>query len=309
MIIFILFTTILCYRPIPQNQYIILSTSKFWFNYRQAINSLLIYQQLKEWRINDDQISLMIPEDTACNRKNSVPGVACAYDGQREPNLHKKVNWDFKRNDVNIKYWIDVMRNKYNRYTPQSRRLTLSKEQKLLMFMNGHGGDGYTKMQDTTYLLDFEMEKITKEMEFLELYSEAFLISDSCGAITLFETVKAKNMILLGSSSLGEKAYSHGRCSLLQIPKTDKFSLTTHNWLRKELDKRPNLTLLDQINQYDYSYHKANSKLIINMEKKEAKDIKAADFWKPKQPTFNYFILRNDQDILAQQEFLELMKA
>lgn len=71
------------------------------------------------------------------------------------------------------------------------------------------------------------------------------MISDSCGAITLFETVKAKNMILLGSSSLGEKAYSHGRCSILSIPKTDKFSLTTHYWLKNELDKKPNLTLLD----------------------------------------------------------------
>lgn len=58
----------------------------------------------------------MIPEDTACNRKNNVPGVACAYDGHREPNLYKNVEWDYKRNDVNIKYWIDVMRNKYDRY-------------------------------------------------------------------------------------------------------------------------------------------------------------------------------------------------
>ncbi|CAD8145355.1 unnamed protein product [Paramecium pentaurelia] len=95
-----------------------------------------------------------------------------------------------------------------------------------MMFMNGHGGYEYTKIQDTPYLLDFEMEKITKEMKFLKLYQVAFLISDSCGAITLFETVKAKNMILLGQSSLGEKAYSY-----------DKFSITNHYWLKNELDK------------------------------------------------------------------------
>lgn len=50
-------------------------------------------------------------------------------------------------------------------------------------------------------------------------------------------------MLLLGSSSLGEKAYSHGRCSILSISKTDRFSLTTHYWLKNELDKRPTLTI------------------------------------------------------------------
>lgn len=43
------------------------------------------------------------------------------------------------------------------------------------MYINGHGGDGYIKMQDTTYLLDFEMAKVAKEMQFLDLYNEAYL--------------------------------------------------------------------------------------------------------------------------------------
>lgn len=38
------------------------------------------------------------------------------------------------------------------------------------MLLTGHGGDGYTKMQHTQYLLDFEMAKVTKEMAFLEVY-------------------------------------------------------------------------------------------------------------------------------------------
>lgn len=51
--------------------------------------------------------------------------------------------------------------------------------------------------------------------------------------------------MFLGSSSLGEKAYSHGRCPVLSISKTDRFSLTTHYWLKNELDKKPALTLED----------------------------------------------------------------
>ena len=107
----------------------------------------------------------------------------------------------------------------------------MNKGSRFLMYLDGHGGDGYTKMQDTTYLLDFEMAKITREMNFLNRYSESFLISDSCGAVTLYEKIEAPNMILLGSSSLNEKSYSNGRDQTLLVAKTDKFSFVNNEFL------------------------------------------------------------------------------
>lgn len=119
LLVLLLVCSIHGFRPQADNSYILVSTSKFWFNMRQAINSLLIYNQLKEFGISDANILLMIPEDTACNRKNNRPGTICAYDEQSTPNLYKDVEWDYKRDDVNIKNWIDVMRGKYNRYVEQ----------------------------------------------------------------------------------------------------------------------------------------------------------------------------------------------
>lgn len=118
ILIFTLFLSALAFRPFPENKYLLLSTSKFWFNVRQSINTLLIYQQLKKFGVRDENIALMISEDSACNRRNNIPGFICPFDEQTEPNLFKHVQLDYKKNDVNIKNWIDVFRGKYDRHVP-----------------------------------------------------------------------------------------------------------------------------------------------------------------------------------------------
>ena len=45
------------------------------------------------------------------------------------------------------------------------------------------------------------MAKVVKEMYHLGRYKEAFFISDSCSAITLYEMVTMPNTMALGSSS------------------------------------------------------------------------------------------------------------
>lgn len=82
-------------------------------------------------------------------------------------------------------------------------------------------------------------------MAYLDLYKEAFLISDSCGAVTLYEKVEAPNMILLGSSSVTQKSYSKGKDDKLMMPKTDRFTYVTNEFLMKRVANDVTLTLQD----------------------------------------------------------------
>lgn len=75
---------------------ILLSTSKFWFNYRQATNVLMIYQTLKKYGVKDEDILLLIPENTACNSRNNEPGIVSPYDGSSTPNLFRDIEIDYK---------------------------------------------------------------------------------------------------------------------------------------------------------------------------------------------------------------------
>ena len=56
------------------NFYILLSSSKFYFNYRHSSNVMIFYKYLKERGITDDRILLMLPENHVCNARNPMKG-------------------------------------------------------------------------------------------------------------------------------------------------------------------------------------------------------------------------------------------
>jgi phosphatidylinositol glycan class K len=56
------------------NWAVLVSTSRFWFNYRHMANTLSLYRTVKRLGIPDSQIILMLPDDMACNPRNTFSG-------------------------------------------------------------------------------------------------------------------------------------------------------------------------------------------------------------------------------------------
>merc|ERR1712099_123769 len=56
------------------NWALIVSTSRFWFNYRHSGNALSVYRSVKRLGIPDSQIILMLADEFACNARNPYPG-------------------------------------------------------------------------------------------------------------------------------------------------------------------------------------------------------------------------------------------
>jgi phosphatidylinositol glycan class K len=56
----ILITLVYGFKDNIDNKYLVLSTSKFWFNIRQSINVLMIYQSLKDMGVSDDNVYIYI---------------------------------------------------------------------------------------------------------------------------------------------------------------------------------------------------------------------------------------------------------
>ena len=53
---------------------VIVSTSRYWFNYRHASNALSIYHLLKSRGVHDDNIVLMLADDMPNNVRNVETG-------------------------------------------------------------------------------------------------------------------------------------------------------------------------------------------------------------------------------------------
>ena len=52
------------------NVAVIVSSSRYWFNYRHVTNALSIYHLLKRGGMTDDNIILMLADDIPCNMRN-----------------------------------------------------------------------------------------------------------------------------------------------------------------------------------------------------------------------------------------------
>lgn len=71
---------VLPFLPLPAsplhtfNWAVLVSTSRFWFNYRHLANVLSLYRIVKRLGIPDSQIILMLSDDMTCNPRNAFSG-------------------------------------------------------------------------------------------------------------------------------------------------------------------------------------------------------------------------------------------
>ena len=64
------------------NWAVLVSTSRFWFNYRHLANVLSLYRTVKRLGIPDSNIILMLADDAACNPRNAFPASVYANPGR-----------------------------------------------------------------------------------------------------------------------------------------------------------------------------------------------------------------------------------
>jgi len=91
---------------------ILLSTSKYWFNYRHTANVLSIYRTIKKLGIPDTNILLFLPDDMPCNPRNCLPGKVI-NDRSRKMDLYgDDIEVDFRGSEVTVENLVKVLTGK-----------------------------------------------------------------------------------------------------------------------------------------------------------------------------------------------------
>ena len=135
------------------NFYIILSSSKFFFNYRHTGNTMALYKYLKDRGITDDRILLMLPENHACNARNFKKGHIKYMLNDEKTNYYcEDVEVDYKSDDLTYEAILNLFRGRYAPDFPENKKLKTNQDSKIFVFFNGHGGDNFFKIQDTEVL-------------------------------------------------------------------------------------------------------------------------------------------------------------
>ncbi|KAL4219563.1 hypothetical protein ACF0H5_022137 [Mactra antiquata] len=191
------------------NWAVLVDTSRFWFNYRHVANVLSIYRSVKRLGIPDSHIILMVADDMACNPRNPRPATVFNNANEQINVYGDDVEVDYRGYEVTVENFIRVLTGRLPPSTPRSKRLLTDERSNVLVYMTGHGGDGFLKFQDAEEISSVELADAFEQMWQKRRYHELFFMIDTCQAESMFQKFYSPNILAVASSKVGEDSLSH----------------------------------------------------------------------------------------------------
>lgn len=210
------------------NHAVIVSSSRYWFNYRHAVNALSIYQLCKRHGIPDSNIVLMLADEYPTNARNPIKNTLWA-DG-RTTLYDTDTQIDFRGDEVTVETMLQVLLGK-------RRGLHTDSDSNILIYWTGHGGDQFFKFQDFEEIASREIASALKQMHSLKRYNEVLFIADTCQAFTLGDELgDVPNVYFVGSSLKGENSYAHHSDSVLGLSVIERYTHALVQYVGKRRD-------------------------------------------------------------------------
>jgi len=215
------------------NWAILVSTSRYWFNYRHEANTLSIYHTVKRLGIPDSQIILMLADDMPCNARNTYPGEIY---NNKDLNINlygEEVEVDYRDSEVTVENFLRLLTGRTLPWLPPSKQLNSDEHSNILIFMSGHGGDEFLKFQDQEEISSQDIADAFEEMQIKGRYNEILFMIDTCQAGTLANDISSTGVLSIGSSKLGENSYSHHGAHDIGVAVIDRFTHTTLDFFER----------------------------------------------------------------------------
>ncbi|KAH9838935.1 GPI-anchor transamidase [Teratosphaeria destructans] len=229
------------------NWAVLVSTSRFWFNYRHMANTLSLYRTVKRLGIPDSQIILMLPDDMACNPRNTFSG-AVFNDKSRELDLYDQIRTeetegmpggievDYRGNEVTVENFIRLLTDRWPASHPTSKRLTTDDRSNILIYMTGHGGDSFLKFQDAEEISSHDLADAFEQMYEKRRYHEMLFMIDTCQANTMYTEFYSPGIIATGSSEKDQSSYSHHADQDVGVAVIDRWTYFNLEFLETRLN-------------------------------------------------------------------------
>lgn len=242
------------------NWAVLVSTSRFWFNYRHLANVLSVYRTVKRLGIPDNQIILMLPDDMACNPRNSFPG-SVFNDKSRLLDLYDDkgvledlgmggIEVDYRGNEVTVENFIRLLTDRWPSSHPHSKRLMTGPQSNILIYMTGHGGNEFLKFQDSEEISSFDLADAFEQMYEKKRYHEMLFMIDTCQANTMYSAFYSPGIIATGSSAKDQSSYSHHADQDVGVAVIDRWTYFYLEFLESRLNSTSSDVKLGEL--FDY---------------------------------------------------------
>ncbi|KAL6561443.1 hypothetical protein OROMI_017044 [Orobanche minor] len=157
---------------------------------------------------------------------------------------------DHRGYEVTVENFLRVLTGRHETAVPRSKRLLSDEGSHILLYMTGHGGDGFLKFQDSGELQSHDLADAVKQMKEKRRFKELLIMVDTCQAATLFSQLQSPGVLAIGSSKKGENSYSHHLDSDVGVSVVDQFTFYTLAFFER-LNMYDNASLSGLFNSYN----------------------------------------------------------
>ena len=274
------------------NHAVILSSSRFWFNYRHAVNALSIYNLVKQNGIPDENIILMLADEFPTNPRNPLKNQM--YDGgsKRISLIDSETQIDYRGDDVTVENLRNVLlgRSAVTASTGSSSRRVLHTDanSNVLLYWTGHGGDSFFKFQDVEEITSTDLKHILQHMQFNSL----LFLADTCQAFTLGnQLADVPYVYMIGSSLKNENSYAHHSDADLGLSVIERYTHQFMQVIRQQQQQRGDRPILSHmslaqamVNPFDYRHQGAHVGVTRTMGTKPLEQVPLSDFFAGTMP-------------------------
>ena len=264
------------------NWAVLVSTSRFWFNYRHMANVLSFYRTVKRLDIPDDQIIVMLSDDIACNPRN--PYVGSVFN-DHEHNLDvygEEIEVDYRGNEVTVENFIRLLTDRWDEDVPRSKRLLSDDNSNVLLYLTGHGGNDFLKFQDADDIGAQDLADVIDEMYYKGRFNELLFMIDTCEANTMYSKINTPNVISVGSSMIDESSYANSTDERLGVALIDRFTSLNLKYL-EQVTKDSKLTLADLFDSYNPSEIMSHPGIHFENFRDDLSEVPITDFFGNRQ--------------------------
>ncbi|GKY90885.1 hypothetical protein MPSEU_000061300 [Mayamaea pseudoterrestris] len=213
------------------NHAVIVSSSRYWFNYRHTTNALSIYQLLKRNGIPDDNIVLMLADEYAINDRNVYKNRLLTKGRTGDSIYDSDTQIDYRGDDVSVDNFLRVLRGQ-----PHESSLPVlqsNQHSHVLIYLTGHGGNQFFKFQDVEEITSQQLARAVAGMHERSKYQEVLIVADTCQAYTLADHMEqVPNVTIIASSLKGESSYAHHVDGDLGLSVTERYTAAMVDYLK-----------------------------------------------------------------------------
>ncbi|VDM26570.1 unnamed protein product [Toxocara canis] len=262
------------------NWVVLVCTSRFWFNYRHVANVLSLYHSVKRLGIPDSNIILMLADDMPCNPRNPKPGTVFNSKYQHINLYGTEVEVDYRGYEVSVENFVRVMTGRVHPATPRSKRLLSDHQSNVLVYLTGHGGDGFLKFQDSEELTNVDLADAIETMFQSNRYNELLLIADTCQSESMYQRVYSANVLATSSSLVGEDSLSYDVDLTIGVYIIDRYTHFTLEFLERQVRSlNANRSMQDYFNSCPHSKCLSTVGVRTDLYPKDPARVRITDFF------------------------------